>query len=249
MADLIRNENPPNSPEPKNSGRLTAGVILLLLAVIFAAVGFITGHYALLLVFLLLLISGFAVLPRRNADEQNYEAKMYGDRGERQAGFLLEKCLPDGYTVIQNTVVYYKDGRSEIDNIIVGKTGVFIVEVKNVKGNIYGNLNEKNWIQDKTDKYGIEHQKELYNPVKQVRTHVFRLANYLRDNRIFTHINGAVYFANPETAVHLNGDNTDIPVFTYRSAQGLIDFIMRGNANLSDKSIKRIIQLLSEAKE
>ena len=249
MADLIRNENTPNSPEPKNSGRFTAGVILLLLAVIFAASGFITGHYALLLVFLLLLISGFAVLPRRSADEQNYEAKMYGDRGERQAGFLLEKCLPDGYTVIQNTVVLYKDGKSEIDNIIVGKTGVFIVEVKNMKGIIYGDYEDKKWLHYKIDQYDIEHKEVFKNPVKQVGTQIYRLANFLRDNKIFTHINGGVYFINRASKLSIGGKPNDIPIYTYDSTQGLIDFIMRGNANLSDKSIKRIIQLLCEAKE
>lgn len=171
--------------------------------------------------------------------------KRYGNRGERKAGSVLERYLPGNYTVIQNVKVSYDGKTSEIDNVVVGRTGVFIIEVKNMKGNILGDCASRQWSQIKIDQYDIEHQKEFYSPIKQVGTHIYRLANYLRDNRIFTHINGAVYFANRQTRVHLNGKENDIPVFTYKSTNALINYITSGEEALNNKQIEKIISLLT----
>ncbi len=170
--------------------------------------------------------------------------KRYGNKGERRAGFVLERYLPDGYTVIQNVKIYYGDGVSETDNIVVGKTGVFIIEVKYMKGTVYGSYDARYWLQDKVDRYDIEHQKEFYSPVKQIKTHIWRLANFLRDNNLFTHVRGAVYFANPETEIEISSEGSDIPVFTYGSTQDMLDYIMSGKNCLSDSKIQKIIQLL-----
>ena len=89
------------------------------------------------------------------------ESKIYGDAGEQKAGTILKRSLPDGYTIIQNVRVTYNGRSSEIDNIIIGKSGVFVVEVKNVKGTVTGNYERMHRLQNKTDRYNIEHQKEL----------------------------------------------------------------------------------------
>ena len=246
MADLIKKNEKPQKP---NNGLITAAVIIFVIAAFFGIAFFATGSAAALLVSMLLLFVGTVLLVARISGGSYYEktpGKLYGDMGERKAGFILEKYLPDGYTVIQNAKVTYEGHTSEIDNIVVGKTGVFIVEVKNVKGEITGDYEWHNWLQDKIDKYDIEHKREFYSPVKQVRTHIYRLANYLRDNKIFTHINGAVYFANPLCRVIVEGDDNDIPVFTYRSTQALLNCIMSGNADLSEKTVNKIVYLLSD---
>lgn len=247
MAKLIKKENEPNAPEPSGGGSPIIGIVFLAFAIA-CGVGFLMTELFAALAFgtlflVISIISFIAALPSENPKFSS-PGKYYGDMGERRTGQILENCLPEGYTVIQNAVVHFGEGKSEIDNIVIGRTGVFIIEVKNGKGTIKGDYEWKDWIKDKTDRYDIDHRTEFYNPVKQVGTQIYRLANYLRDNRIFTNISGAVYFANPQTRVEISGKSKDIPVFTYRTTQGLIDYIMQGDADLSPKTIQRIIELL-----
>ena len=245
MADLIQKNNEPSAPEPNNSGGKITAVIFLIVAVL-CGLFFVGTHSVIALVIgaLSLFISFIAFVSGITFSGYTPESKRYGDAGERRTGTILERYLPDSYTVIQNVHVTYNGKSSEIDNIIIGKSGVFVVEVKNVKGTVTGNFEDQKWHQDKIDRYDIEHEKEFYNPVKQVGTHIYRLANYLRDNKIFTRISGAVYFANPQTGVYVDGEPKDIPVFTYRSTQALLDYIESGTASLSENTIKKIVQLL-----
>ena len=246
MADLIQKNNKPSAPEPNHTGNKIVAFIFLAVAVI-CGMFYLETHSVVALAIggFALLISFIAFMTGLTFPSYTPEAKRYGDMGERRAGSVLEQYLPDGYTIIQNAKIHYGDGVSEIDNIIVGRTGVFIVEVKNMKGTIYGNYEDKYWLQDKVDQYDIEHKKEFYSPVKQIGTHIYRLANHLRDNKIFTHINGAVYFANPVTSVYIGGESNDIPIYTYHTTHALLDYIMSGTANLSDSTIQKIVRLFN----
>ena len=247
MAKLIRKNTEPPTPENNNGGKKSLAIFLLIVAFLSGFVFLVSfNKIALLLCIFSLLFSlyAFALSLSSSKSYDDVEIKRYGDAGERKAGFILERNLPENYTVIENSIIYYDGEKSEIDNIIVGRGGVFIVEVKNVKGILFGSYEDKYWVQDKVDRYDIEHQKTLYNPVKQTGTHIYRLANYLRDNKIFTHINGAVYFVNPETKLSISGQPKDVPIFTYSSTEDLLKYITNGTANLSDKTINKILSLL-----
>ena len=50
----------------------------------------------------------------------------------------LFSSLPDGYYVIPDLCISIDNKRSQIDHLIVGSTGVFIIETKNTKGIIEG---------------------------------------------------------------------------------------------------------------
>lgn len=52
------------------------------------------------------------------------------------------------YKILNNVLIYTKDGRSvQIDHIIVSVYGIFVIETKNYKGWIFGNENSENWMQ------------------------------------------------------------------------------------------------------
>ena len=71
----------------------------------------------------LLLIAVFVCLGgsiSKYADEDILVSGMYG---EKIATKVLA-TLPDDYTVFQNTRVTYGDKKSEVDNIVVGRSGV-----------------------------------------------------------------------------------------------------------------------------
>ena len=248
MADLIQKNNEPFVPEPKGGNGSDIIAIVFLVAALACCTAFLFTSKTVLLAAgaVLFIISTVIFLANRPQDRHSTytPGKFYGDMGERRAGSILETYLPDDCTVIQNARVYFDGKTSEIDNIVIGSSGVFIVEVKNMKGRIYGDYNEQYWLQDKIDQYDIEHKKEFYSPVKQVGTHIYRLANFLRDNKIFTNISGAVYFTNPQASVRVVGEQGNIPVFSFHSTQKLIEYINSGDSELSEDTIKRIIEVL-----
>ena len=63
--------------------------------------------------------------------------------------------------------------------MIVNRFGVFIIEVKNYKGRLYGNENDYEWRKYKSDGYGNTFVKEVKNPIRQVKRQVYILAKYL----------------------------------------------------------------------
>ncbi len=169
-----------------------------------------------------------------------------GIHGERNATKLLE-TLPDYYTVFQNVILVGADRESEIDNIVVGKSGVFIIEVKNHNGHIVGDLNDKYWTQHKMGRGGIPYTKTMYSPVKQVGTHIYHLANYFRQSGINTYIEGMVYFANKDCELSLIG-NSGISVYSSSGddEECLCRQIKSGKHNLDVRSVKRICEMIDQ---
>lgn len=194
----------------------------------------------------ILLIAAGVCLSGSISASDSTDILVSGISGERIAAKVLA-ALPDGYTVFQNVMVSYGDKKSEIDNIVVGKSGVFIVEVKNHNGHIVGNLEDTYWTQYKVGRGGTPYTNEMYNPVRQVGTHIYCLANYLRQEGINTYIQGMVYFVNRTCQLNLVGNSN---VFVYSSCEGKEDEICRqilsGNGNLDFRNINYICKLINQ---
>jgi len=169
-----------------------------------------------------------------------------GIQGERITTQVLA-ALPDGYTVFQNVMVTYNNKKSEIDNIVVGKSGVFIIEVKNHNGHIIGDINDIFWIQQKVGRGGTPYANSMCNPVKQIGTHIYRLANYLRQNGVNTYIEGMVYFANKACLLSLTGTSA-ISVYSSseRGEEQLCSRILSGNHKLDFRDINYICKLIDQ---
>lgn len=180
-----------------------------------------------------------------NIPESDTDILAAGINGERIATEVLS-TLPDGYTVFQDVIVTYDNKKSEIDNIIVGRSGVFIVEIKNHNSHIEGDVKDIYWTQRKVGRGGTPYTDEMYNPVKQVGTQIYCLANYLRQNGVNTYVEGMVYFANKTCSVSLTG-NSDISVYSSSNSDEdrLCGQILSGNHSLDLKSINRICKLIS----
>ena len=116
-------------------------------------------------------------------------------------------ALPDSYTVIHNIVVDYDGQKNELDFVVVGPNGVFVIENKNNGGYIYGDAKDNQLSQQKN--YGT---KTFRNPVKQVGMQTYRLRGLFNKLGINQWIQPVVYFSNPEAQVSIS--NCEIPVFT-----------------------------------
>ena len=169
----------------------------------------------------------------------------YGIKGERDTAALIER-LPDGYYGIQNATVSFEGKQSEIDMIVVGPSGVFIVESKSRNGQITGDYDARYWTQHKVGRGGTPYSSDFYSPVKQVGIHVYRLAHLLRSRGMGVNIEGAVYMSSDNSEVFLSGTPGRIPVFTNTpdGIDRLYKFILSGKANLSRQSIGAICNIL-----
>ncbi len=105
--------------------------------------------------------------------------RIAGRQGERVATRYIESILREGDTLFTNVSVSY-DGRSaELDNVIVNKYGVFIIEVKNYSGRLSGSEDDYEWTKVHISKAGNRYVKSVKNPIKQVKREVYILAKFL----------------------------------------------------------------------
>jgi hypothetical protein len=141
-----------------------------------------------------------------------YKKLASGLEGE-QASIKMFEGLSSDFTVITDLEIEIEGKKSQIDSVVVSSNGVFIVEVKNIKGEIVGKADEQYIKINKVGQKGGEYSKDIYNPVKQVNTHVFRLSKLLKSNNLNIWVQGMVYFSNKESQVYFKGEST--PVFSY----------------------------------
>lgn len=126
------------------------------------------------------------VIDRDNKKPPTYEPwifetpeKRAGRQGEHIATDIIKSVLREEDYLFTNVSVSYNGKCTELDNIVVNKYGVFIFEVKNYKGRLYGEEDDYNWKQYKDDGYGNTLVKEVKNPIKQVKRQIYILAKYL----------------------------------------------------------------------
>lgn len=163
---------------------------------------------------------------------------------------LASNCvagLPDTYTAFRNLTVSYGGKSSEVDILVVGPTGVFVIEVKNLNGTIYGDAEESQWEQYKVGRAGTPYTKNFYNPIKQVNTHVYRVAHYLREKGIDVYVNAIVYFAASETLVVTSGTDGRTQVFCAKEdgENEMRRYILGSSRHLSQKQTEAIIKTLN----
>ncbi len=136
------------------------------------------------LFFLILLIGFYATY------HWYYSPKMIGKRGERTVHNILEK-LPEEYTTIEDVVLKTSRGTTQIDHIVISKYGIFEIETKNYRGEIYGDDYKERWTQIivtnvtyrkkwyKTYTYVTKNK--LYSPVKQSLMHMYEIKKNLKE--------------------------------------------------------------------
>ena len=110
-----------------------------------------------------------------------------GDAGESTALNRISS-LPNAYTVFTNVQIQIGNRLGEIDEIVVGPTGVFAIEVKNHKGTITANGNG-DWHQQ-NGKYS----RTFMSPIKQVHRNVGMLIEMLKTQNVRAWIEPYVFF-------------------------------------------------------
>jgi len=250
MARVIRKENNLLKlyEEYKNKAKklFIAGGILIVSSYVSFPLFFLTFGLSAFLTMLLFTSGGVCVLlGAYNLNKANtYKS---GLEGEATSDGVLSN-LPDDYYIFYSIDIKYQGEKSQIDHLVVGPTGVFIIESRNVKGYIVGRDDDKEITVHKVGQKGGQYTVKMYNPIKQVTTHVYRASSYLKEQGINTWVQGIVYFTNPASTVCL--ESSKIPVFSESEDGGreIYNYILNyeNNNPLDENKIKLIVKAIEE---
>lgn len=103
-----------------------------------------------------------------------------GKIGEKTVSLVLGQLEKENYTILNNVILKSTGGSTkttQIDHVVVSDYGLFAVETKNYKGQIYGNEKSQQWTQNI---YG--HRYKFMNPVHQNYSHIKALETILAEN-------------------------------------------------------------------
>jgi len=157
--------------------------------------------------------------------------KFKGKFGEQAANLGLKLKLDSNiYKIIKDITINDSKGSTQIDLLVLSQYGIFVIEVKNFNGWIFGSEKDKYWTQ-------ILYQKKnkFYNPLRQNYRHVKALAELLKIDENAIH--SIVFFV---------GDvefKTPMPSNVIRS--GLSDYIKKfKKIYFSQEEVEKIAKLL-----
>ena len=176
-------------------------------------------------------------------------AKQKGKRGEKLVSQVLS-LLPAEYVILNDVILPTANGTTQIDHIIVSKYGVFTIETKNYRGDIYGDDNRQEWTQlivtDVTyskkwwKTYTYVTKNHFYNPVKQSVGHALRIQERLTE---FPQINVVpiVVFTGAATLENVNSSHCVVYIEQLLSAINSYK-----SAFLTDNDVQRIVTILQQ---
>lgn len=141
--------------------------------------------FAWIAIVIFIIIVVIIAIQRDNSDGNQpyiFEApeKTAGRQGEAIAASAIRQVLREDDFLFTNVTISFDGKPAEMDNVIVNKYGVFIIEVKNYKGLLVGDEDDYEWEKYKSDGYGNTFLKTVKNPIKQVKRQVYVLAKYLQ---------------------------------------------------------------------
>lgn len=184
------------------------------------------------------------------------KAKVKGKEGEKLVANKLRQ-LPEEYKVLNDIVFATERGTTQIDHVVVSKYGIFVIETKNYRGEIYGNDVNKEWKQIiKTDVrfnrkwykvYTYITKNQFYSPVKQSLGHVVAVNNILNQNEGVP-IVSIVVFSNDAILDNVNSSYNVInlrnllsTIYDYKLAYISISDVERITETLQQNNVRKLV--------
>ena len=159
--------------------------------------------YVIAIILLVVLIVLIIVLAGRSTYEREQrEIKYAGNKGEAIFSNKIRSILRNDDVLLNNISLSVNGKETEIDNLIINKNGIFIVEVKNYNGILHGDIDDYEWTKVKISPGGNAFSKQVKNPIKQMKRQIYILSQFLKENNIRIWINGYAYFINGNSPVN-----------------------------------------------
>ena len=124
-----------------------------------------------------------------------------GRKGELKAELVIESVLQEGDVHLTNIAISYNGQETELDNVIVNRKGVFIIEVKNYSGMLAGDIDDYEWRKTHVSSGGNAYTKTVKNPIRQVKRQIYILAHYLDYYGVRVWVEGFAYFTRGNSPV------------------------------------------------
>jgi len=163
----------------------------------------------------------------------------HGRDGEIRNSDRLERGLDENYYIINDVDLAFGKKKSQIDHIVLGPNGIFVIETKNWRGKLIGNETDSVWTQIKEDKNGNTIKIKLGNPIVQNLRHVQTLNSLLEANGIICD--------DILSVVVVNNENRDINSITpVLSPNEMVEYIewSKSTREFSAKDISDIIEII-----
>lgn len=166
-----------------------------------------------------------------------------GGQGEARVAEFLARQLSDEWTLVSG----YRNGRGEIDQVLIGPTGLFTIEVKNLNGTV--TVQGDQWSADKYDNYGnlVERGRAIADkggrsPSRQLNEPTDRMLEFLRKSLPAIDAKRIVVLSHEKSAIERVSQPTAIPVVL--SSWSLRDTLVTERPALSPAERNRIIEQL-----
>lgn len=156
-----------------------------------------------------------------------------GAKGEKIVSNYLES-LPSGYFIFNDVKI--PNGKGNFDHIVVGPTGIFLIETKNYSGNfvIYGD----NW------KSSYSRRQMRRTPGNQVKQNAFDLRELFYTNKITkgkVWIHAVVALLNPNFTIVTPPD-----YYYVKHYSELENFIVNFGDKIENETITRVVNFLQD---
>lgn len=190
-----------------------------------------------LFVIIALIVLLFLAIRLFRKKREQREIKSAGNKGEAYFNNMLKSILRNDDVLIRNVCLQVNGKEAEIDSLIINNNGIFIVEVKNYNGRLYGDIDDFEWTKEKVSPGGNVFYKQVKNPIKQIKRQTYILSQFLKENNIRIWISGYAYFINGNSPVDDESVINDIDE---------LDRIIHtpGNKFYDDKLIHKVIKAL-----
>ncbi len=194
---------------------------------------FLITNFTLIFIFIISLpIGGFFL--------KSYLNYSKGLQGEQIIIEALQN-LPDSYYLIND--VNLPKCYGNIDHVVLGTNGIFIIETKNFEGEI--RCEGDNWYKYK-DTWEIPEEHEIKSPSKQVKGNALKLKQYIESKKIFNKslrlwVEGMVVFSHDNVILRCN--NPTVPVFKVNQ---LCNYIRNKESRikLSSQELEKVAKIL-----
>lgn len=176
--------------------------------------------------------------------EEEIRKHLQGLQGEQLVAYHLADRLPESYNVINDVTVYFQNKRVQMDHVVVGPTGIFAVETKNITGNYFPDA--QGWLRYPAHTIkGIpvrNYRRMVVScPQEQSLTQARALVNFLATRGITVKVNNVVVITNQQCKWNGGPKDNRAPVVNLPS---LIRYILTQKQYLNDQEVREIIATL-----
>lgn len=160
---------------------------------------------------------------------RNRTASAKGQAGEKQLLRNLKSLNCYKLFVPNIRIKYTNNQYTEIDLVMITEYGVFVYEVKNYDGSVYGNATSQQW---KVYLGGQEYT--FYNPVLQNKGHIYALrkATKLDTSSFYSMI---VFGDNAKAKIY-NADSKEYKITNLKTAHQLTNTLLHNRKAIFEKS-------------